>query len=253
MLENNDMLNGRKSLRQLLDNMAGRQHFSVVPRHVKSWGWQPPRHSREVDERKQSSLPGSTASPEEGELEDDGMDCHLEDKLGRQASAGESSQPFSTEKALADLVLPCLARSSIDTRNGFAFELVKQMTNLEQCISNLTRNSGRTTVPSTSGGDGILGSKGSGTRRGPRSGLGEVGSPGLGGRQRFLPVPDSAPVSAAALQTSIWLRLQFLLPLLPIIQTERYLIVCPKTEVRYFNCNVNLLSREKCHLNTYLL
>lgn len=70
-----------------------------------------------------------------------------------------------------------------------------------------------------SGGDGILGPKGSGVRRGARSSM-DASSPGLG--RKFTGAPDSAPVPAAALQTSIWLRLQFLLPLLPMIQTERY-------------------------------
>lgn len=227
VLENNDMLLGRKSLRQLLDNYAARKGFSVGVRQVRAWDWQAPKQSKrdllETSERKQSSLQGGPASPEEGELEDEGMDWQKsEEKSSRQSTgalSGPSCKPFATEKALADLVLPCLARSSMDTRNGFAFELVKQMTNLEQHISNLTRNSGRTTASTLPGGDGVLGSKSSSVRRGPRSGM-DVGSPGLG-RRLPGPVPEAVPVSPAALQTSIWLRLQFLLPLLPIILTER--------------------------------
>ena len=227
VLENGDTLIGRKSLRQLLDNIAARKGFSVGARQVRAWDWQAPRQPRrdlsETSERKQSSLQGGPASPEEGELEDEGMDWQKsEEKSSRQSTvalSGSSCKPFATEKALADLVLPCLARSSMDTRNGFAFELVKQMNNLEQHISNLTRNSGRTTVSTLPGGDGILGSKSSSARRGPRSGM-DVGSPGLG-RRLPGPAPEAVPVSPAALQTSIWLRLQFLLPLLPIILTER--------------------------------
>lgn len=223
------MLLGRKSLRQLLDNIAAKG-FPVGIRHVRAWDWQAPKQaqrvaSSEISERKQaSSVQGREASPEEGELEDEAMDWQskAEEKSSRQGSAGgglsgASSKPFATEKALADLVLPCLARSSMDTRGGFAYELVKEMNNLEQHISNLTRN--RTTTSTAPGGDGILGSKGPSSRRGPRSGM-EVGSPGLG--RRFpAPVPEAVPVSPAALQTSIWLRLQFLLPLLPIILSER--------------------------------
>lgn len=232
VLENNDMLLGRKSLRQLLDNIAAKG-FPVGIRNVRAWDWQAPKQaqrvaSSEISERKQaSSVQGREASPEEGELEDEAMDWQskAEEKSSRQGSAGgglsggASSKPFATEKALADLVLPCLARSSMDTRGGFAYELVKEMNNLEQHISNLTRNSGRTTASTAPGGDGILGSKGPSSRRGPRSGM-DVGSPGLG--RRFpAPVPEAVPVSPAALQTSIWLRLQFLLPLLPIILSER--------------------------------
>lgn len=227
VLENNDMLLGRKSLRQLLDNIAARKGFSVGVRQVRAWDWQAPKQPKrdlsESSERKQASLQGGPASPEEGELEDEGLDWQKsEEKSSRQstgASSGPSGKPFATEKALADLVLPCLPRSSMDTRHGFAFELVKQMNNLEQHISNLTRNSGRTTASTLPGSDGILGSKGSSARRVPRSGM-DVGSPGLG-RRLPGPVPEAVPVSPAALQTSIWLRLQFLLPLLPIILLER--------------------------------
>ncbi|XP_024364387.1 mediator of RNA polymerase II transcription subunit 12 [Physcomitrium patens] len=226
VLENNDMLLGRKSLRQLLDNIAAKS-VPVRARQVRALNWQPPRplhrDSEEAAEKKQWSLQGGAASPEEGELEDERMDWQKSDeKPSRQSSgtlSGLTCKPFATEKALADLVLPCLARSSMDNRNGFAHELVKEMNNLEQHISNLTRNSGRTIASTSPGGDGILGSKGSSVRRGGRSGM-DVGSPGLG--RRFTgPVPEAVPVSPAALQTSVWLRLQFLLPLLPIILAER--------------------------------
>lgn len=151
VLEGSDMLQGRKSLRQLLDSIAVRQGFSVGSRHAKSWGWQPPEpqgiNSLEIFQRKQSSLQGG-ASPEEGELEDDGMVWQKsEEKSGRQSSSRLYSQPFGTENGLANLVLPCLARSSNDTCSGFAFELVKQMINLEQHINNVTRSNGRMSAP----------------------------------------------------------------------------------------------------------
>ncbi|XP_024382046.1 mediator of RNA polymerase II transcription subunit 12 isoform X2 [Physcomitrium patens] len=226
VLENNDMLLGRKSLRQLLHNIAAKS-FSIRPRQARTWDWQPPKQPHrdlaEMSEKKQASLQVGANSPEEGELEEEAMDWQKSDEKSFQQSSrafsGSSCKPFATEKALADLVLPCLARSSLENRSGFAFELVKEMNNLEQHISNLTRSSGRPAASALPGSDGILGSKGSSVRRGPRIGM-DVGSPGLG-RRLTGSISEAVPVSLAALQTSVWLRLQFLLPLLPIILTER--------------------------------
>ncbi|KAL3675105.1 hypothetical protein R1sor_025053 [Riccia sorocarpa] len=224
VLEGTDMLLGRRSLQQLLENIAHRQGFSVGTRRVPAWGWQPPGYGAEVgagvsSEKKKSE----TASPEEGEVPADGSDWRHRD--GKQNSSGmpvaeqeTCCREFAVEKALADLVLPCLARSSTDTCTGFAFELIKQMSNLEQQITSFTRSVGKTVPASNAGGEGA-GGKSAGMRRGTRTGF-ETSSPGIG-RKFMGSSADSSPVSAAALQTSMWLRLQFLLPLLPIIHTDR--------------------------------
>jgi hypothetical protein len=222
VLEGPDVLAGRKSLCQLLERFAERQGFSTSSLcRMKPWGWHPPKTKVKdtlgCDELKQQSQGGS---PEEGEVEDGGMDCQKqEEKQPCQGSNVSTCKPFASEKALADLVLPCLVRSSNDTCSGFAFELVKQMSNLEQQISSISQPSGRAALNVAPCGDGILGPKGSGGRWGGRSGL-DVGSPGLG-RRSTASVSESTRPTAAALQISLWLRLQFLLPLLPMIQTER--------------------------------
>ncbi|BBN20580.1 hypothetical protein Mp_Vg00710 [Marchantia polymorpha subsp. ruderalis] len=224
VLEGTDMLLGRKSLHQLLDNIAQRQGFSVGTRRVPAWGWQPPGHGGDKapvlgSEKKKVD----TASPEEGELAEDGSEWRKrEEKQKGGGHAIEQEAPnarqFAIEKALADLVLPCLARSSNETCNGFAFELIKQMSTLEQQITLIARSVGKTFQAASAGGESVIG-KGVGVRRGARAGF-DTSSPGIG--RKFVGASaDSSAVSAAALQTSMWLRLQFLLPLLPIIHTDR--------------------------------
>ncbi|CAM6106401.1 unnamed protein product [Calypogeia fissa] len=216
VLEGHEMLLGRKSLHQLLDNIANRQGFSVEPQRIKMRGWRSPKHMREALgslERMSTEL----ASPEEGEVAEGGVHPSKEAGAGAEHE-GRSCQQFATEKALVDLALPCLARSSSDTCSGFAFELIKQMGILEQNITLLARPNSKSVPTSSTGGDTLVG-KGSVLRRGSRGGL-EGGSPGIG-RKSFAPAPDPSCLSAGALQTSMWLRLQFLLPLLPIIHTDR--------------------------------
>lgn len=210
---------GRKSLRQSLDTMAHLGGFSVKSSHMNPWGWSSSQHVTEVNKKKTEA-----ASPEEGEVAEEGLDCK---KDGRPyySSLNDSdvegcfqSQYFAIEKGLADLVLPCLARSSSEMRSTFAMELVKQMTELvkqmtalEQHINMPTRYAGKSISGATVVADGT-GIKGHGSRKGLRG-----GSPGLG--RRLAGVSD--PPSAAALQASMWLRLQFLLPLLRIIHVDR--------------------------------
>ncbi|BFI43571.1 hypothetical protein MPTK2_Ug00450 [Marchantia polymorpha subsp. ruderalis] len=224
VLEGTDMLLGRRSLHQLLDNIAHRKGFSVGTRRVPAWGWQPPGYCGEMGQPLGSEKRTDTASPEEGEVAEDGSDWRKTDaKQSRSGISGHdqdvsNGRQFAIEKALADLVLPCLARSSNETCNGFAFELIKQMSNLEQQITLLARSVGKPVSASASSGE-CMGGKGAGMRRGARAGF-ETSSPGIG-RKFIGSTAESAAVSAAALQTSMWLRLQFLLPLLPIIHTDR--------------------------------
>ncbi|EFJ25962.1 hypothetical protein SELMODRAFT_441953 [Selaginella moellendorffii] len=190
-LQGVDVLYGKKSLRQRLEQTKG---YIRPTSALKSWGWQPPWSVVEA------------ASPEEGEVSQDNASA-----AGGSSRDDALSLHFAIEKALADLVLPCLARSLNDTCSGFAFDLVSQMAELEQQVTLLTRSSAKFSVaPSTADGPAAKNQ-----RRGARSGL-ETASPSVRRRP-----PEASAVSAAALQSSMWLRLQFLLPLLRIIYCDR--------------------------------
>ncbi|KAJ7529621.1 hypothetical protein O6H91_15G058800 [Diphasiastrum complanatum] len=224
ILDGPDMLLGRKSLGQLLEAYANSKGYSVSTKHLKSWE---PQHVQEQEklacgefQRKQAEA----ASPEEGEFSEEAFDLRKRepkeinvDTFVSEDAFNNFSQ-FATEKALADLVLPCLKRSSSDTCNGFAVGLVKQLSNLEQQITLLTRTYGKPNAVHNSVSEALTG-KGQSSRRSGKSGL-EGGSPGIG-RKPLGSIAESSPLSAAALQNSMWLRLQFLLPLLPIIYSDR--------------------------------
>lgn len=218
ILENSDMLLGRKSLRQQLDEMAHRKTFKVGCRRVSVWGWLPPQ-GEDSNTLTDNDKKPEAASPEEGEVAEENVDSRKEGKLLGAGYLGPYDcgvllkKHFAIEKALADLVLPCLARSSTETWSRFASRLVKQMSDLEQQVSLLSRSSGKPMIASSETHKGI------GLRKGPRSGL-ECGSPGIG-RRSVTSVADSSPPCAAALQTSLWLRLQFFLPLLCTIYADR--------------------------------
>lgn len=204
---------GRKSLRQSLDSMAHQGGFSVKSSHMSPWGWSSSQRVTEVNKKKTEAT-----SPEEGEVAEEGLDCK-KDGRSYYTSLHDSDvegcfqcQYFAIEKGLADLVLPCLARSSSEMRSTFAMELVKQMATLEQHINMPIRYAGKSISGATVVADGT-GIKGHVSRKGLRG-----GSPGLG--RRLTGVSDPPP-SAAALQASMWLRLQFLLPLLRIIHVDR--------------------------------
>ncbi|GAQ91392.1 hypothetical protein KFL_007770030 [Klebsormidium nitens] len=169
-LEGADMLQGRKSLRQLLEASAARDGFRVRP----------------------SPAPTPASPP-------------------------PTIPPFALERGLAELVLPLLAGSSSETCAGFAGELVRQLAALEAHISAAARHaskgpSGESSAPARGaaqwgkGLDGFAALPGS-----PRGGGGQWG-----------PASEvAAPASVAALQTSLWLRLQFVLPMLPQIHADR--------------------------------
>lgn len=197
VLDANDVLLGKKSLRQLLESMANRSSLSIKIRQLHAWSWPSPQYYVGTAEDKKKT---EAASPEEGEVAEEALDSY-------------QSQYFSIEKGIADLVLPCLARSSTETCTAFASDLVKQMILLEQHINTPTRNVGKSASGAAAGAEGS-GIKSHGSRKGLRG-----GSPGLG--RRLTGVTEISPSSVAALHVSMWLRLQFLLPLLPNIYLDR--------------------------------
>lgn len=216
ILENSDMLLGRKFLRQQLEEMAHRKKFKLSFVKIRVWEWLP----QQVDENNfaaENNRKVEIASLEEGEVAEEDMDCSkqvIEGVLGVAGCNQSFKKHFAIEKALADLVLPCLARSSSEIYSRFASRLVKQISDLEQQVTMLSRASGRSVMTASEGGA----NKRFGSRKGPRTGS-ETASPGLG--RWTTSVTESSPPSAAALQTSLWLRLRFLLLLLPPIYSDR--------------------------------
>ncbi|KAJ9681436.1 hypothetical protein PVL29_020351 [Vitis rotundifolia] len=196
-----DVLFGRKSIRQQLINIAESKGLSTKVRldPVATKG----------DKKK-----FEVTSLEEGEVVEEGTDSKRYGKGSTQMSDFEGfnvSQQHATERALVELVLPCIDQSSDDSRNAFASDLIKQMHIIEQQINTVTRGTTKQAGTVLSGVEGPA-NKGN-NRKGMRG-----GSPGLA--RRPTGVADSAPPSPAALRASMALRLQFLLRLLPIICAE---------------------------------
>ncbi|XP_057980761.1 mediator of RNA polymerase II transcription subunit 12 [Malania oleifera] len=208
-LGGSDVLFGRKSIRQRLINIAESKGFSMKAQISKPWGWSYSRIDPSMtrgDKRKFEAT-----SLEEGEVVEEGMDLKKHGKGSSQASDTEGVnviQQHVTQRALIELVLPCIDQSSDDSRNTFANDLIKQMNNIEQQITNVTRGANKQagTVPS-----GIEGPANKSNNRKAMRG----GSPGLA--RRPTGAADSAPPSPTALRASMSLRLQFLLRLLPVI------------------------------------
>lgn len=155
-------------------------------------------------------------SLEEGEMVEEGIDSK---KYGKGLTPTYDIESYNvtqqrvTERALIELLLPCIDQSSDDSRNTFANDLIKQLSNIEVQISAVTRGTNKQAGPAPSGVEGPT-SKGN-NRKGIRG-----GSPGLA--RRAAVAADSAPPSPAALRASMSLRLQLLLRLLPIICADRY-------------------------------
>ncbi|CAN6487327.1 unnamed protein product [Victoria cruziana] len=210
-LAGNDVLLGRKSIRQRLKSIAENRKLSTKVQFWRPWGWlNPSGESAGAEKRKLEA-----ASLEEGEVVDEGMDAKnptIQGFQGPNLQRFHLSQKFATEKALAELMLPCLDRSSAEFQNSFAIDLIKQMNTIEQQIALLSRGSGKQATGSTSGAEGG-GNKGSARK------VIKGGSPGLG--RRSAGALDSSPVSAASLRASMRLRMQFLLRLFHIIYVDR--------------------------------
>ncbi|XP_042394659.1 mediator of RNA polymerase II transcription subunit 12 isoform X2 [Zingiber officinale] len=200
-----DVLLGRKSIKQQLIHVALRRSFSTKARFWKPWGWSNSLFdtiSRRGDKGKFEDI-----SVEEGEVVDDSTDVKKASKVIHNVDSEifNSGKQYIIEKALAELILPCIDRSASELRNLFANELIKQMGAIDQQINTITSIGYKSSVNHETSS-----SKGN-TRKSIRG-----GSPVLSRRPT-----DSAPPSMVALKISLCLRLQFLLRLLPIIYEDR--------------------------------
>ncbi|KAL1366795.1 hypothetical protein HN51_020860 [Arachis hypogaea] len=206
-----DVLFGRKTIRQRLQNIAEGKGLSVKAQFWEPWGW----CSSSTDPvTVKGDKKFDTTGLEEGEVVEDGMDSKKGLKGSSQASDCEGTggdQQHVTEKALIELILPCIDQGSDESRNSFASDLIKQLNNIEQQIAAVTRGVSKP-VGSTS--PGIEGQTNKVSRKAMKG-----GSPGLARRQ--VVVTDSSPPSASALRASMSLRLQLLLRFLPILCTDR--------------------------------
>ncbi|XP_020254458.1 mediator of RNA polymerase II transcription subunit 12-like isoform X2 [Asparagus officinalis] len=213
LLAGSDVLSGRKSVRQQLVSVAQRKGLSAKAQFWKPWGWSCSAENvvaNKVDRNKVESF-----SIEEGEVVDEPINIKLQTKISSSSPEAEAfgfSQQYGTEKALVELILPCIDRSSSDLRNSFAAELIKQMSTIDQQLTMLARGGSKQASGISSGVE-VSSNKGS-SRKSMRG-----GSPGMG--RRPTGVIDSSPPSSAKLKASLWLRLQFLVRLLPIIYADR--------------------------------
>ncbi|KAL8172485.1 hypothetical protein V2J09_024289 [Rumex salicifolius] len=204
-LGGDDVLYGRKSIRQRLFKVAERRGFSTKQQLWKPWGWYCLDHEGNVGDKRKLDT-----AFEEGEVS---TVLKRHENGATQVVDVDSvhpSQQLLTEKGLVDLVIPCLDRSSDESIKQFAVELTKQMNNIEQQISGVL--GGATKQAGASSGNESSTSKAS-TRKSMKS-----GSPGMS-RRLAAPV-DPSPSFPAALRSSISLRLQLLLRLLPTICAE---------------------------------
>lgn len=214
LLGGNDVLYGRKSIRQRLIIYAEKEHLSTKLQFWKPWGW----CDSNSDSRKTrgSKRKFEVASLEEGEVVDEVSDVRFPGRGSTQVVDVEGllvSQQHVTERAFIELVLPCVDQGSDDSRNTFANDMIKQMNNIEQQINALSRGATRSVGSVAAGAESPAG-KGS-SRKGMKG-----GSPGLSNSRRPAGPADGVPPSPAGLRASMSLRLQFLLRLLPTMCTD---------------------------------
>ncbi|KAL3622117.1 hypothetical protein CASFOL_033528 [Castilleja foliolosa] len=204
-----EVLYGKKSIRQKFMNIATElKDLSLKPQYWKPWGWCNV-NTKAVNKNGVKKRKFEGGPVEEGEVVDEGIDFN-----GRLDVEGFIvSQQHLTERALLELILPCVDQGSDDLRSNFASELIKQMSNIEQHINGVTRGVFK---PASNTGSAI-GSPVHGKNGGRKSGKNV--SSGIS-RQSAVSA-DSVPPSPAALRASMTLRLQFLLKLLPIICADR--------------------------------
>lgn len=211
-LGGHDVLFGRKTIRQRLVNIAESKGLSTKAQFWKPWGWVNSGFGPGLNRGDKKKL--EATSLEEGEVVEEGIDSKRHGKGSNPLFDAEGTsigQQHVTERAFIELVLPCIDQSSDDSRNTFANDLIKQLNNIEQQISAVTRGANKLTGSVPSGIE-VPSNKGS-NRKSIRG-----GSPGLA--RRPAATADPAPPSPAALRASMSLRLQFLLRLLPLIYTD---------------------------------
>ncbi|KAJ3681893.1 hypothetical protein LUZ60_014466 [Juncus effusus] len=226
ILQGPDVLHGRKSIRQQLLFVAHRKGLPAKSQYWKPWGWSCSLPEN-ITTNSKSNVSGNSnrgtkrkleITPiEEGEVVDEFVELKKSGKSSNNSNRVSDSGPGSvnqyiTEKALTELMLPCIDRSSSELRNAFAAELIKQMGVIETQINQLTSNNSNNSVKQQSGSPGMEGGK-SGSRKGIRG-----GSPIV---RRGQSASDLGSVSAAALGSALWVRLQFLIRLLPVIYADR--------------------------------
>lgn len=213
ILAGSDVLSGRKSIRQQLVSVAQRKCLSIKNLYWKPWGWS--INMADVTSNRGEKNKLDMVTIEEGEVVDDSSDAKRSSKMNCTTLDADSitfTQQYLIEKAIAELILPCIDRSSTDLCNSFAVELIKQMNMIVQQINVFTRGGNKQAGVGPSGVE-VSSNKGS-SRKSMRG-----GSPGLG--RRAITTADSSPPSAAALKASMWLRMQFLVRLLPIVFADR--------------------------------
>ncbi|XP_062217118.1 mediator of RNA polymerase II transcription subunit 12-like [Phragmites australis] len=215
ILQGQDAILGRRSTRQQLVHIAQRKGLSTKAQVWKPWGWS--SLLSDVVANKTTKRKLEVTSVEEGEFVDDTVDAKRPSKttshgVDRSFEGIRSINKYLTEKALAELVLPCIDRSSADIRGILSGDLIKQMGAISEHIKAIAR-SGAKQAGSVPSGNEVSSNKSSG-RKGIRG-----GSPNIG---RRAPVGnDPNPPSASALRAALWLRLQLIIRLLPVIMADR--------------------------------
>ncbi|KAL3814834.1 hypothetical protein ACJIZ3_016102 [Penstemon smallii] len=210
LLRGAEVLYGKKSIRQKVINIASElKELSLKPQYWKPWGWcgsdtNPVNNRRDKRKSEANAL-------EEGEVIDEGTNFNKGSGI-LDVEGYIVSQQHVTERALIELILPCLDQGSNELRNNFASEMIKQMSNIEQQINVVTRGIGKPAVVPTP----AIGSPAS---KSSNRKSGKSGSPGIS--RQSTGSADTVPPSPAALRASLTLRLQFLLRLLPIICADR--------------------------------
>ncbi|KAL0712399.1 hypothetical protein Bca4012_019377 [Brassica carinata] len=217
-LAGQDVLFGRKTIRQKLIIVGESKGLPTKPQFWKPWGWCNNSSSDPITANKAAGKKRKLeiTSMEEGEVIEEGLGSK---KLSVPRALDENSVGYgiTTERAFVKLVLPCIDQSSDESRSAFVNELVKQFSNIEQQLSSVTNRIITNTkhMGTASSGSEVSSSKG-GTRKGLRG-----GSPSLAKRTATNTTDTVPPPSPAALRSSMFLRSHFLLRLLPVICGEQ--------------------------------